>query len=265
VTRTLYVRQLRHHARLLVAIMLGLAAFEALLVWISASMNIGPEFHALLQMMLPPAMLRFVMDQFGFASFESAVAFGFKHPLVLLSGITFSIVAATIPAGERETGLLDLVLARPVPRAQYLAAHMLLVITGAVLIPAALLAGAIIGLALTHKLETVAWTTYAAPAAAYAPLLLLVGSYSLLFAAGASRRGVAVARAAGLTIVFFWYEVLASMWQRLAGYEWATIFYYYSPVQVLSGERGVRESTVLVALSLVLGAGALVRFGRQQL
>ena len=264
-TRTLYLRQLHHHARLLIAIMLGVAAFEALLVWITASMNIGPEFQGLLQMMLPPAMLRFVMDQFGFASFESAVAFGFKHPLVLLSGIAFSIVAATIPAGERESGLLDLVLARPVPRATYLGAHMLLVITGAVLIPLALLAGALVGLALTGKLETVSWATYAAPAAAYAPLLLLVGSYSLLFAAGAPRRGIAVARATGLTIVFFWYEVLASMWQRLAGYEWATIFYYYAPVQVLSGERGVRESMVLAALSLVLGAGALVRFSRQQL
>ena len=241
-TRTLYMRQLRHHARLLVAIMLGLAAFETLLVWISASMEIGPEFHALLEMLLPPTMLRFVMDQFGFASFESAVAFGFKHPLVLLSGIAFSIVAATIPAAERETGLLDLVLARPVPRERYLAAHVLLIATGAVMIPLALLAGATTGLALTQSLATVSWQTYIAPAAAFAPLLLLVGSYSLLFAAGAPRRGVAVARAAGLTIVFFWYEVLASMWQRLAGYEWATIFYYYAPVQVLSGERGMRES-----------------------
>jgi ABC-2 type transport system permease protein len=263
--RALYMRQLRHHARLLAAIMVGLVAFEALLVWISASMQIGPEFHALLQMMLPPAMLRFVMDQFGFVSFEAAVAFGFKHPLVLIVSIAFAIVVATIPSAERESGMLDLLLARPLARTHYLAAHTLLLMTGALVIPLALLMGATVGLAWTGRIATVPWHDYIAPAAAYAPLLLLVGSYSLLFAAGAARRGTAVARAAGLTIVFFWFEVLSSMWQRLAGYEWAGLFYYYAPVQVVTGERGVRESMVLLVLSGLLAAGAFVRFGRQQL
>jgi ABC-2 type transport system permease protein len=265
VIAALYVRQLRHHARLLAAMIAGVIAFETLFVWISASMNIGPEFHALLQMMLPPAMLRFVLDQFGFASFASAVAVGFKHPLVLIIGAAFAIVVTTVPAAERESGVLDLLLARPVPRTHYLGAHVLLLFTGALLIPLALLAGATVGLALTRQLDAVPWHTYIAPAASYAPLLLLIGGYSMLFSAGASRRGMAVARAAGVTILFFWYEVLASMWQRLSGYEWAGIFYYYAPVQVVTGERGLTGSWVLLSLALVCGVAALLRFGRQQL
>jgi ABC-2 type transport system permease protein len=263
--RALYQRQLRHHARLLAAMMLGVIAFEALIVWVSASMNIGPEFLALLEMMLPPAMLRFVMDQFGFTTFEAAVAVGFKHPLVLVTGAAFAIVAATIPAAERESGMLDLVLARPVPRTHYLAAHVLLLLTGALLFPVALLIGASAGLAWAGQLGTVQWQTYILPAATYAPLLLLTGAYTLFIAAGAPRRGIAVARAAGLTIVFFWYEVLSSMWSRLAGYEWVGMFYYYAPVQIVTGARAPAASLVLLAGALVCLGAALVRFERQQL
>ena len=264
-TSTIFLRQLRLHAALLGAIMLGLVLFELLMVWIASSLEIGPEFMGMLEMLLPEAMLNFITSQFGFTSFANAVAFGFKHPLVIVTGVAFPIVVATIPAAERESGLLDLLLARPVPRERYLAAHVLLLVVGAVAIPLALLIGATSGLALTAPSQDVAWHSYLAPAFAYTPLLLLVGAYTFFFATGARRRGTAVAQAAGLTLVFFWYEVLSTMWDRLDGYEWLTIFYYYAPVSTLNGQHGAREPLILLGLATLVIGAAFWRFRRQQL
>lgn len=264
-TGALFSRQLRHLAPLLLGAAAGAMIFEIFLVWISDSVDMGPDFEMLLEAVVPPAMLRLILNQFGMTSFVSAVAFGFKHPLVLTVALSVVITVASVPAGERETGLLDLILARPVPRARYLAAHILLLLFIALVFPLALLAGAATGVALTGRGDEAGWTQYIASAAALAPLLLLVGAYALWFAAGAQRRGSAVAPAAALTLAFYMYEALSSMWQRLEPYEWASVFYFYSPVGQVTGEAGARGPLILLALAVTVFALAFVRFGRQQL
>ena len=51
-----------------------------------------------------------------FASFGGTVALGFFHPVVMLSLSCAAIYMASEPAGEVDEGLVDLVVARPVPR-----------------------------------------------------------------------------------------------------------------------------------------------------
>ena len=68
----------------------------------------------------------------------------------LLATLAFAMVVATIPTGERESGFLELILARPVPRRRYLLAALLPLIFGAVLLPLALVAGALIGIQLVE-------------------------------------------------------------------------------------------------------------------
>jgi ABC-2 type transport system permease protein len=265
VTRVLFSRQLRTLAPLLFGAACGAMIFEIFMVWISNSVDMGPDFELLLEAVVPPAMLRLILNQFGMTSFVSAVAFGFKHPLVLVAAVSVVITAASVPAAERETGLLDLIVARPVPRQRYLAAHVLLLLFIALVFPLALLAGAATGIAITGRGDEAAWTTYMAAAAALTPLLLLIGAYTLWFGAGARRRGSAIAPAIGLTLAFYMYEVLASMWQRLEPYEWATVFYFFAPVGQVTGEAGAREPLILLALAVGVFALAFYRFAQQQL
>jgi ABC-2 type transport system permease protein len=261
VAAAILMRQLRHHAPLLLAALAGAFAFELLMVWIGSSMDTGPEFQALLRAVLPPSMVNLVMNQFGLASFAAAVAFGFKHPFIIAAGAAVVITMASVPAGERETGFLDLILARPVTRGTYTAAHIALLLVPVIAFPIVLFAAANIGLAITGRTD-VAGTDYALPAAAFAPLLLFIGAYTLLFAAGAQRRGSAVARAVALTMAFYVYEVLASMWERLHGWEWLTIFDAYRPVGLATGEATTAAPLVLLGLAGVLLGVAAMRFAR---
>ena len=54
---------------------------------------------------------------------------GFFEPLIVMLVVQFAIFLATEPAGDVETGLVDLVLARPVPR-HWLVTRSLIAMTG---------------------------------------------------------------------------------------------------------------------------------------
>jgi ABC-2 type transport system permease protein len=254
-------RQLRHHAPLLAAALAGAFFFELLMVWIASTMDTGPQFHQLLEAVLPPAMVNLVVNQFGLASFPAAVAFGFKHPFVIAAGVAVVITMASVPAAERESGLLDLILARPVTRATYMRAHVLLLLVPVLAFPVVLFTAASAGIALTGRGD-VARSDYLMAAAAFAPLLLFLGACTLVFAAGARRRGTAVARAAALTMAFYLYEVVAAMWEPLHGWEWLTVFDAYQPVGLVTGEASTWPPMVLLGIALALLLGAALRFDR---
>jgi ABC-2 type transport system permease protein len=266
----LMLRQLRHHLALLSGIAAAMFGFELLMVWVGASIDVGLDFDRLLEAVLPEAMQRLIGDQFGMASFRGAVAFGFKHPFVLVAAIAAVISLGTVPASERETGLLDLLLARPVTRSRYMAAHVVLLLVPVLLFPVVLLAAAAVGIAVAGggaaaAAAPVHWAEYIGPAFSLAPLLLVIGGYTLLFAAGSKRRGRAVTLAVAVTLAFYTFEFLASLWPRLDGWERATIFDYYRPVSMVNGEAAVTDPVVLLLLAMVLIAGAFARFQRQQL
>jgi ABC-2 type transport system permease protein len=199
-------------------------------------------------------------------SFPGAVAFGFVHPVTIVAAAAFVVVAATIPAAERESGLLDLVLARPVPRGRYLLSVALMLVVGAVLLPLALFAGAAFGLGIVTVEERLPLVRYAPAAAGLGFLLLAVGGYSLLFAAGAKRRGPAIGRAVGLTLAFYVVEFLADFWEPLDRIRWLSPFHYYKPIAAAVVPHTPPENPlVLLAAFVVLVAAAHFRFRRQDL
>ena len=66
----------------------------------NASLNIAPTF--VLQLMGP-----------ALTSFRGMVLFVYVDPLIVMLVVQFAIYLATEPAGEVESSLVDLVLARP--------------------------------------------------------------------------------------------------------------------------------------------------------
>ncbi len=265
-TWSLFMRNLRHHARLLVSMTLGLAAFEVLIVWVAAKIEEGSGLREFLEQLLPPEAQEAVFSQFGLVSFPGAVAFGFMHPVAIVAAAAFVVVAATVPAAERESGFLDLVLARPVPRARYLLAVVLLVIVGSLLLPAALLGGAAVALAIVQVEERLPLARYVPAAAGLVFLLLAVGGYALLFAAGAKRRGAAVGRAVGLTLALYVVEFLADFWKPLDRIRWLSPFHYYKPIAAaIVPSTPIENPAVLLLAFAVLVAAAVLRFRRQDL
>jgi ABC-2 type transport system permease protein len=259
-------RLLRHHRGLFLAMALGIVLMEALLVWVASHIETGPGFMALMEQALPPAMRQMILSQFAVAGFSGMIGFGFQHPLVLVAAIAWVIVVGTVPAAERETGLLDLILARPVPRGRYLAAVTAIMALGAVILPTAILVAVSTGLAFTDVAGELPWTRYLPSALGMVALLLAIGGYTLLFAAGARRRGTAVASAVGVTLALYWVDFMAGIWEPFEVIRWVSPFAYYRPVQAaVMSQASAVDSIVLLAVFVVASAGAFVRFQRQDL
>lgn len=262
----LLARLLKHHARLLASLVASLFGFEVLIVWAAAQIEMGPGLRRMLEMIIPPEARELLAAQFSVISFSGAVGFGFQHPVALAAGIAYVVVVATVPAGERESGFLDLVLSRPVRRYRCLLAPLALVSFGALLMPLAQLAGVVVGLALVEVPDELPWWRYVVSAMGLSCLLLAVGGYTILFASGSRRRGPAAARAVALTLALFVLEFLADFWSPAARVRWLSPFHYFKPAATaLSGSIPLGSLAVLLAIFVVGSAVALVRFQRQDL
>ena len=263
--RALLMRQLRHQRWLLLSLCIGFVLLEWLLVVVVAVIDMGPGI-AFLQQFLPPAMQAFVASQLGLVSFGGMVAFGFQHPAALAGAFAFVFVVATLPAGERESGFLELLLARPLPRSRYLAAIVLLLVVGALVLPLSLVGGVALGLSQSEHPEELPWTRYVRPAAGLTTLLLAVGGYTLYFAVGSKRRGRAIALAIGLTVTLFWLQALAQLWSPLERVSWLNPFSYYDPMRAAAfGTTPPEHPTVLLGIFIVATTAAFIRFRKQDL
>ena len=263
--RALFFRSLRQHMGLLGVLSLGLILFEWAIVWAAARLGMGANFRNILAAFLPPNVVDTVFSQFGFASFEGALSFGYQHPLSLIAAIAVVTVMGTLPAHERETTLLDLILTRPLPRDRYLSAHVLLLLFAALLPPLALLAGGLLGLVAVDAPEAVVWTRYLPSAGAMVLLLLAIGAYVLFFSTGARRRGTAAAQAVGITLVLYWLDFMGDYWDLLETARYLSPFHYFDPAG--AAENGISSGHILVLLgiSLLATAGAFLNFRRQDL
>lgn len=263
--RALFFRGLRQHAGLLAILSGSLVLFEWAVVWVAARIDMGPNFRQFLGTLLPAQVVETIFGQFGFASFQGAISFGFQHPLTLVAGIAMVTVVATLPAHEREAGLLDLILARPLSRDRYLGAGALLVGVTAILPPLALLAGSAVGLAVVESPSHVDWTDYFPAAGSLALLLLAVGGYTFLFATAARRRGVAVAQAVGVTLLFYWLDFMGDYWDLLETARVLSPFHYFDPAAATNTGLDPSHAGVLAAVLVAGTAVAFANFRRQSL
>jgi len=265
VIRGLVARNLRHHRSLLIAMMLGLTGFEVFLVWVGAQIEASAGLKTMFEM-LPPAFRETLGSQFRLMSFSALVALGFQHPFTLAITIGFVVVAATIPAAERESGLLDLLLARPMPRRVYLSGSLAMVLAGVLLLPPCVLAGATFGLSLAAREAEVSWVRYVSCSLGLSALLAALGGVTLLVAAGSRRRGAAAARVVGLTLGLFVVETFADVSPALRWVRWASPFHYFKPIAWAASQEPYRAD-LLVLVGVFAGSTllAFVRFERGDL
>jgi len=263
--RSMLMRHLRHHARLLWVFAGGLVLFEFVIVWMSAQIDAGPGLRVLIELM-PPSLREVLTAQISMLSFQGAVGFGFQHPIVLAISIAFTIVVGSIPAAERESGLLDLILAQPVPRQSYLIAVLLLLTIGAVALPSAALLGVAATMQLVEVNSELPWTRYIPCAAGLSMLMLAIAGYTLMLSAGARRRGRAAAQATGVTIVALTVDMLAQVWAPLRSISWLSPFHYFRPIPAaVTPHTPPENAIVLLGLFVVTTAVASVIFRRRDL
>ena len=202
------------------------------------------------------------------ATFKGTVAFGYFHPVVVVLTAVVAIYFATEPAHEVEAGLVDITLARSVPR-HVIITRSLLLAGGAVLVAALLMAaGTWAGLRLFAS------PSFDAPSASTSAWLLLhlvavavcFGALGLAVAAGARRWSTAFTTAALAAVVLYLVDFLAIGWPLMRSIAWISPFHYYPALNIVAGEAPLlRNVAILLATSGILSAYAYWRFNRRDL
>jgi ABC-2 type transport system permease protein len=216
---------------------------------------------------IPPQFQQFA--QFGggdIFSLSGSVALGFIHPiavgLVLVLAVGFTSLAI---AGERQRGTLEVLLSRPISRRGLV---ITLALAGALFVGlavAGLVAGTLIGTALTGQT--------AALGVGQLPLLWLngsllfwaIGAVSLLASASFDRLGQALGVTLAFVFVSYFLDVLGSLWPDAKGLQPYSLFSYLDPKAILAGFPDATDFAVLAAVTLAAVAAALVVFPRRDL
>lgn len=262
---TLVRRILDQQSKLLLALMVALVGFEVLLIHVGHTMETGPGLREFLAQ-LPDFIHKIVGTQLENISFKVVVAFGFEHPAMLIPSIGIVIFFATIPAGERDSGLTDLWLARSISRRQYFGAHLICVGIAALVLPACALLGSAIGLATVEAAGELPWTRYIVCALNLSVLLVAIGGCTLLVTSEAQRRGTAITWILGALLPLSFIEVLAGLSALLDWVSPISPFHYFHPVTSLIEERyEVLDLGVLLVLAAVTTWMAFWRFERRDL
>jgi ABC-type transport system involved in multi-copper enzyme maturation permease subunit len=202
------------------------------------------------------------------ATFKGTVAFGYFHPVVCMLVAVIAIYLTTEPAHEVESGLVDLELARPLPR------HRLLT-------RSVVLAGMAIGCAL---LVMFAGTAAGArifdagslglPSIGVRVRLLLhlggvaacFGGFALLLASLSRRWTTAFTTAALTAVVLYLLDFLAIGWRPMRTIVWVSPFHYYPALSIVAGDAPAWSNlAVLFSAAALFAAAAYWQFQRRDL
>jgi len=202
------------------------------------------------------------------ATFRGTVAFGYFHPVVCLTVALVAMYIATEPAHEIESGLVDLELARSVPRHRLITRSLLLAecsIAAATLLMAA-------GTWLGTRLFDVAQMDMPSPAMRASLLLNLAATascfaaFALWVATRSERRTTAFMTGALVAVVLYLVDFLAIGWRPMQTLAWLSPFHYYPALSVLAGDSALgRNVGILFGATAVFSGAAYWCFGRRDL
>ena len=246
-------RSAARHRTLIVTVTLLLSGFQVILVLIARNLQ-RHNLYSQLAALAPP----FIQEALGGAivsSFSGTVAFGFFHPIVMLSLSCVGIYLATEPAGEVEDGLVDLVVARPVPRHLVVSRSAIVYAGGTAFVVAMMFAvnrGAVRWITPTSDLAFPS-ARLALVAANLLAVVWCFGAAALALASRLRRRTAAAGTVALSAVFLYLLHFAAAAWDPLKPFARLSPFHYYEAMRTLMG-------TVAPARDIVVLLSAMVAF-----
>lgn len=239
---------------LLAGLVLLLCGFQFMLAMIAAELDRTNTF-SLVAALVPPAVQQMAGGG-GLASFMGFAAFGFFHPVVVLVICEAAIFLASEPAWEVESGIVDLTLARPVPRR--------VALTRTVIVTVAALAGLALLMAVAAR---AAMHAFAPAHASFLPLRTTVrlaanlaalgawfGALALLASTMARRRSVVLGIAGMIAVTAYLLNLFAEISTRWASLRPLFPYHYFNSSAILRDDSGAFAYDVTV----LLGTAALM-------
>ena len=207
----LVVRSLGRVKFLSTSLALVLAGLQLALIAAAASFTGDGRFEQLADIL--PAFAKTVMGP-ALTSFRGMVLFFYFDPLIVMLLVQFAIYLATEPAGEVESSLVDLVLARPLPRHWIVSRSFLVMAIGTMLMGGAMMATTWAGLWWMAPPDA-QWPTARTVLSLNAHMTLVAwcfGCAALAASGWARRRGAVVGAIGVVAITAYLVELLESIW-----------------------------------------------------
>lgn len=207
-------------------------------------------------------------DALLLASFKGTVMLGYFHPLPCVLIPAVAMYAATAPAHEVESGLVDLVLARSMPRALVLTRSLTVAVMYAAAAAGSMALGTAVGVFVFDAAR------YDVPAASLiARLLLHLFAVSCCFAGFGLLAGVSASRwtTAFVTVVLtavaaYLIDFLSLGWPVFRWAAYLSPYRYYHAFAIASGvARESRDYLVLFGAAAVFTVAAYWQFQRRDL
>lgn len=241
--------------------------FQVLLIAHAAEIERSQAFGRVAELM--PAFLQRGLgaQAMQLATFKGSVSFGYFHPVIVCAVSLIAVYLATEPAHEVESGLVDVVLARSVPRHRVLTRSLLLAMAVTVGLTVLMLTGTYTGLRwLAPEFSWPPFTLLAVLAWHLIAVAWCCASIGLLAAASAKRWTTAFTIGAAVIIVGYLIDFLAIGWPPARLLAWAFPFNYYPALVIVGGGgRPVFDLAILFTATAVITSLAYWRFQRRDL
>jgi ABC-2 type transport system permease protein len=250
----------RRHGLVWWTLGLGLLVVATMSVWPSVR-----DEYAKLVRNYPETLLAFFgIDKAGLgtsAGYLQAEIFSLFLPLVLC--IYMIAGASSVTAGEEEAGTLELLLAQPVSRTRVALEKFAGLCAAAAVVTVGFFV-VLVGSTSVFDLRISVVHLLAATFSGYL-LALLFGAVALFAGCATGHRALAAGVAAGLALAMYLLTSLAALVEGLKRFRPASPFWWYSGNEPLRHGLEPLHVALLVALTAVALAGALVAFGRRDL
>jgi hypothetical protein len=252
-------RSIRQARFVLVPCLILLMAFQFILVAQAASIEATRSFDRLAAF-IPAFLQRGVgPSALVLATFRGTVAFGYFHPVILLLVSMLSMYVATEPAYDVEAGLVDLMLARSIPRRRLITRSLLLALAVPVLAAAAMAAGSWIAL---HALAPPD-SEWPAPRTIFRLAIYVVsvastfGALGLAVGASVAQWSTAFASVAVSAVALYLIDLFALGWPIVRLVSWISPYHYYPALSIAAGaETSDRGLLILWSATVALAAAA---------
>jgi ABC-type transport system involved in multi-copper enzyme maturation permease subunit len=245
-----------------------LCGFQIVIVGQAAAIEQANSFSRVAELM-PGFLQRGLGNQaMLLATFKGTVAFGFFHPVVAILTSVVAIYLTTEPAHEVEAGLVDLTLARPVPRHVIMTRSLLLAVFVVVIATALMAMGSALGLFFfaSPEFDAPSGHVYASLGLHLGAVALCFGSIGLAVAADARRWSTAFTTVALAVVVLYLLDFLSIGWPLIRAISWLSPFHYYPGIPIVAGTAPLfRNVAVLLCSALVFVVIAYWRFNRRDL
>lgn len=260
---TVYLLSLERARVRIVALALGFALFE-LVVGLSYASVDENAIRALVES-LPPA-LQALAGGADVASPTGYAASGYLHPVALTVQAATAISMAALPARDAEGGAAELMLARPLQPARWLAAYALAALTGLAIVCAGGFLGGLAAATAVDDLSPVDAGPLALTLLGSFLMFASVGAVALLVASLSRSGGRAIGVAAGFLVIAYAVDYLAQVWSLARPLGGLSVLDYFDPSRALrTGGLPGGDVVVLAVLTLGLAVAAHVAVGRRDL